>query len=161
MSMVWIGVGAAVLGAGASVYGANNQAKGAEKAGQINMDMFNVLNRQQHPYMQGGYGAMGRLNTLLGLNPRPTPTAQTAPPGSTPSAHPMLGATASDPRTRLLQQAIAQAMAQGGGGSSGFRPTPGGGVEPIMQVGPDMHIPRDPRRDQVALMRDLLRSGRF
>jgi hypothetical protein len=29
--------------------------------------MFNTLNAQQQPFIQSGYGAMSRLNTLLGL----------------------------------------------------------------------------------------------
>jgi hypothetical protein len=29
--------------------------------------MFDRLNQQQQPYIQSGYGAMSRLNTLLGL----------------------------------------------------------------------------------------------
>jgi hypothetical protein len=31
------------------------------------MAMFDRLNAQQQPFIQSGYGAMGRLNTLLGL----------------------------------------------------------------------------------------------
>lgn len=70
------------------------------------MDMFKLLNQQQSPFVQGGYGAMGKLNTLLGLNPNPRAAAPGAP-------------------------------AQ----SPGFRPTPGGGVEPIMQVGAPQGAP--------------------
>src|SRR5687767_11923773 len=99
MSFLWVGIGTAALTAGSSIYGANKQAKGAEKAGAINMDMFNVLNRQQQPFMQSGYGATGRLNTLLGINPNPRARVPTTGPGP------------------------------------GFMPTPGGGVQPIMQVG--------------------------
>lgn len=29
--------------------------------------MFDTLNKQQQPYIQSGYGAMSRLNTLLGI----------------------------------------------------------------------------------------------
>lgn len=35
------------------------------------MQQFQLLNQQQQPYIQGGYGALSRLNTLLGLSPRP------------------------------------------------------------------------------------------
>jgi hypothetical protein len=91
--------GSAALGAGASYLGSKKQAKGAERAQDINLDMFQRVMAQQQPFVSSGYGAMGRLNTLLGLNPRPG----YVPPGS------------------------AQPPA--------FRPTPGGGVEPIMQVG--------------------------
>lgn len=31
------------------------------------MQQFQLLNQQQQPFIQSGYGAMGRLNTLLGL----------------------------------------------------------------------------------------------
>ncbi len=71
MTMLWIGVGATVLGAGASVYGANKQASASKQAAGMNMDMFNTLNAQQQPYMQSGYGALGKLNTLLGINSNP------------------------------------------------------------------------------------------
>lgn len=37
------------------------------------MQMFERLNQQQQPYIQSGYGALGSLNTLLGLGvPRGT-----------------------------------------------------------------------------------------
>jgi len=98
MTMAWVAVGAAVLGAGASVYGANKQAKGAQKAGQINLDMFNTLNKQQQPYIQSGYGALSKLNTLLGTSPNPNRQL------------PVMG--------------------------QAYRPTAGGGVEPIAQNTP-------------------------
>lgn len=101
--MTWVAVaigGSALVGAGASYLGSKKQAQGAQQAAGINLDMFNTLNRQQQPYIQGGYGAMGRLNTLLGINPNPSYQAPSMP--STPA----------------------------------WRPTPGGGVEPMMQVGP-------------------------
>jgi hypothetical protein len=103
--VTWVAVaigGSALIGAGASYAGSKKQAKASEQAGQLNMDMFNTLNRQQQPYIQSGYGAMGRLNTLLGINPNPNYRAPTAP------------AVPSNP---------------------GYRPTPGGGVQPIMQMG--------------------------
>lgn len=102
--------GSALVGAGASYLGSKKQAHGAERAGDINLEMFRQLNAQQQPFMQSGYGAMGRLNTLLGLNPNPSyrpPTASSNP---------------------------------------GFMPTPGGGVQPVMQVGPDVGLPRQPPR---------------
>jgi hypothetical protein len=67
------------VGAGASYLGSKKQAKGAEKAADLSMDQFHLLNQQQQPFMQGGYGAMGKLNTLLGLNPRPQPRPQVSP----------------------------------------------------------------------------------
>jgi len=121
--------GSAVIGAGASYLGSKKQADASREAGGLNMDMFNTVNAQQQPFIRSGYGAMGRLNTLLGLNPNPraSPPQQFSPGQS-------------------------------------FMPTPGGGVQPIMQLGQqqtppahDVHIPRDPRPEQVARMRDLLR----
>lgn len=129
MSWVLVAIGgSAAIGAGASYLGSKKQAEGAERAGDINLGMFETVNRQQQPFMQSGYGAMGRLNTLLGLNrnPRATPPQQFAPGQS-------------------------------------FMPTPGGGVQPIMQVGGSsglnhqFTIPTNPRQEQVARMRDLLR----
>jgi hypothetical protein len=51
------------------------------------MAMFNTLNQQQQPYIQSGYGAMSRLNTLLGIGgggsaPASAPGAAYAPNGS-------------------------------------------------------------------------------
>lgn len=100
--MTWVAVaigGSALVGAGASYLGSKKQSDASKAAGNLNMDMFNVLNQQQQPYIRSGYGAMGRLNTLLGLNPGPRAPQRQFAPG---------------------QQ---------------FRPTPGGGVQPIMQVG--------------------------
>jgi hypothetical protein len=34
------------------------------------MQQFDTLNRQQQPFIQSGYGAMGKLNTLLGIGGR-------------------------------------------------------------------------------------------
>jgi len=105
--MTWVAVaigGSAVLGAGASYLGSKKQAQGAQNAAGINMDMFNTLNRQQQPFIQSGYGAMGRLNTLLGLSPNPS-----APRMSTPLTMP---------------------------DNSGYRITPGGGIDQQFQMGP-------------------------
>ena len=79
MTMAWVAAGTAILGAGASIYGSKKQAQGAKNAAGINLGMFDTLNQQQQPYIQSGYGAMGRLNTLLGINPNPSyqpPAAQ-------------------------------------------------------------------------------------
>jgi hypothetical protein len=80
--VTWVAVaigGSALVGAGASYLGSKKQAKGAEKAADLSMEQFHLLNQQQQPFMQGGYGAMGKLNTLLGLNPRPQPQTQGMP----------------------------------------------------------------------------------
>lgn len=164
--MTWVAVaigGASLIGAGASYAGAKKQAKASQQAGQMNMDMFNILNRQQQPFIGSGYGAMGRLNTLLGINPRPN--AQ--PPMSTPMTAPQDmgamgggsglarlygqmraqqmgqggGGTAggSSPFSRMYGEMRARQMAQQGGGGNAYMPTPGGGVQPIMQGGGQMY----------------------
>jgi len=91
------------------------------------MEMFNVLNRQQQPFINSGYGALSKLNTLLGLNARPGMAAPGMPPPSAPA----------------------------------YRPTPGGGVTPILQPGPsgpDVHLsdPIQPGGGTTALNRILL-----
>lgn len=68
--MTWLAVavgGSALVGAGASYLGSKKQAGAARDAAGLNMQMFERLNAQQQPYIQSGYNAMGRLNTLLGL----------------------------------------------------------------------------------------------
>lgn len=43
------------------------------------MQMFERLNQQQQPYIQSGYGAVGRLNTLLGIGGVPRGTYGQSP----------------------------------------------------------------------------------
>lgn len=133
MSFVWVAVGTAAVGAGASIYGANKQAKASEKAGALNMDMFNTLNRQQQPFIQGGYGAMGRLNTLLGLNPRPQPAA---PVMSTPMTAPTMDTSGFGPMETMFARMMAKRQGQSSGNA--YMPTAGGGVQPIAQNSPNM-----------------------
>ncbi len=71
--MTWVAVavaGAGVLGAAGSYAGSKKQAKGAEKGADLQMQQFQLLNQQQQPYIQSGYGALGKLNTLLGIGGR-------------------------------------------------------------------------------------------
>lgn len=91
---VAVGVGGAVVGAGASYAGSKKQAGAAKDAANLSMDQFRTLNAQQQPYIQSGYGALGKLNTLMGLSPNPNQrrmpqpvqggqmNAQGAPPGT-------------------------------------------------------------------------------
>lgn len=83
------------------------------------MDMFRLLNAQQQPFIQSGYGAMGKLNTLLGLGGRrPAAPMSMAPP------------------------------------NPAYRPTPGGGVQPIAQMGPQASSPKmNPRLSQLLQLR--------
>jgi hypothetical protein len=129
MSWVAVAVGAgAALSAGAAYAGSKKQAKASEKAAGLNMDMFNTVNQQQQPYIQSGYGALSRLNTLMGLSPRPQGSGM--PVMSTPMTAPNSGSYGP------IEQYVARAIAarQGGGGNA-YMPTPGGGVQPIMTNG--------------------------
>ena len=84
--MSWVAVavaGAAVVGgavsANASRSAANTQAGAAHDASAVQMQMFNQVQANQQPYMQSGYGALNRLNYLLGITPQ---TATGSAPGS-------------------------------------------------------------------------------
>lgn len=75
--MTWVAVaigGAAVVGAVASNQGAKKQADASKKGAAGQMAMFNTLNQQQQPYIQAGYGATNKLNTLLGISGGGTPS---------------------------------------------------------------------------------------
>lgn len=69
--MTWVaiavGVGSAVVGAVASNQGAKKQADASKSAAKTQLGMFDTLNKQQQPYIQSGYGATNKLNTLLGI----------------------------------------------------------------------------------------------
>jgi uncharacterized membrane protein YccC len=65
-------IGSALLG----TYGANKQAKAATNAAQTQYqatqdaskqqrEMFDILNAQQAPYREAGYGALNQINTML------------------------------------------------------------------------------------------------
>lgn len=85
--MTWVAVaigGSALIGAGASYVGSKKQSDAAKNAANMNMDWLHVMNQQQQPFIQSGYGAMGKLNTLLGINPNPSyrPPSMGQSPGS-------------------------------------------------------------------------------
>lgn len=111
--MTWVAVaigGSALIGGASSIAGAKSQAKGAKKGADLQMQQFETLNRQQQPFIQSGYGAMGKLNTLLGIGARPMSGG-----GGMPAP-------------------------QGGGGNFGqtYRPKPNGGMQQIISSGPKM-----------------------
>jgi hypothetical protein len=89
MTMMWVGIGTAVVGAGSALIGSKRQADTAREAQGISQGQFAITNAQQQPFMQSGYGALSRMNTLLGLSPnRALPQSQpgqpnpnTPPPG--------------------------------------------------------------------------------
>lgn len=77
--MTWVAVavgGAALVGAGASYAGAKKQGDAAKGAANLQMQQFERLNAQQQPFIQSGYGASSRLNTLLGINANPYARSQ-------------------------------------------------------------------------------------
>lgn len=87
--MTWVAVamaGAAVIGGAASYAGSKKQADASKKGAATQLGMFNTLNAQQQPFIQSGYAATNKLNTLLGLGGGGS--APTAPPmGGGPSNH--------------------------------------------------------------------------
>jgi hypothetical protein len=112
--VTWVAVaigGSALIGAGASYAGAKKQSDAAKNAANLNMDQFHLINQQQQPYIQSGYGALGRLNTLLGLSPNPNATMR-----------PNTGVM--DPRMTLPTDS-----------SGAWRPTAGGGVQRMIPGG--------------------------
>lgn len=64
---VAVGVGGALIGGGAAYAGSKKQADAAKKGASTQLGMFNTLNAQQQSYIQSGYGATQKLNTLLGI----------------------------------------------------------------------------------------------
>ena len=64
-----ISAGASLIGAGqqasAAKSAAQTQAEGARYAADIQKQMFDVLNEQQKPYREAGYGALTRIGQLL------------------------------------------------------------------------------------------------
>lgn len=82
--MPWGIVGAAAIGAVGSAVGGHAQEQGAEAAANASKDQFNTTNAQQQPFIQSGYGALNRLNYLLGVSPQ---TASGAPVNSSGSSN--------------------------------------------------------------------------
>lgn len=89
--MTWVaiavGVGSAVVGAVASDQGSKRQANASKSAAKGQMAMFDKLNQQQQPYIQAGYGATNKLNTLLGIGGGGAPSGGAPMPGPTNSMY--------------------------------------------------------------------------
>lgn len=78
--MTWVAVavvGGAAIGAVGSNMAAGKQAAGQEAAANTQQSMFNTVNAQEQPFIQGGYGAENAL--LYGLGIGGGPSAQGAP----------------------------------------------------------------------------------
>lgn len=71
-------LGAGVIGAIGSNSAANTQSNAEKQAANTQLQMFNTINSQEQPFIQGGYGAENSLNYLLG-----TGTPQGSGSGST------------------------------------------------------------------------------
>jgi hypothetical protein len=72
--MTWVAVaigGAALIGGAASYAGAQKQASAAKNAANLQMQQAQTNSAVQQPFVQSGYGALGKLNTLMGINPSP------------------------------------------------------------------------------------------
>lgn len=71
MTVAWVAVGAAVVGGAASYLGAKKQADASTKAAGMAQGQAAVNRGDQMPFIQSGYGALGKLNTLMGINADP------------------------------------------------------------------------------------------
>lgn len=114
--MTWVAVaigGSAVLGymgsqrqAGAATSAAQQQYQATQDAAAQQRAMFDIVNAQQAPYREAGYGALSQINTMLPqLNKMPTAADLRAMPGFEFGLNQGVGATG-------------QAMNVGGGGSN-------------------------------------------
>lgn len=72
MPLGWALAGSAVLGylgsqnqADAAQSAAQTQLQGTQAASQQQREMFDILNKQQAPYREAGYGALNQINTML------------------------------------------------------------------------------------------------
>jgi hypothetical protein len=66
-------VGSAVVGAVASSKAAKSQSKAAGKAADVSQEQYYQTREDQMPFLEAGYGALNRLNTLLGIAPEAKP----------------------------------------------------------------------------------------
>ena len=72
MPIGWALAGSAVLGylgsqnqADAASNAANLQYQGTQEAARQQREMFDILNKQQEPYRNAGYGALNKINEML------------------------------------------------------------------------------------------------
>ena len=72
MPLGWALAGSAALGylgsqnqASAARDAANTQLQGTLEASRQQREMFDILNKQQAPYREAGYGALNKINTML------------------------------------------------------------------------------------------------
>jgi hypothetical protein len=103
-------VGAGVIGAVGSNMAAGTQADAQTQAAQTQLGMFNTINQQEQPFIQGGYGALNQMMYGLGT------------PGSN------LGASGTT--------SAAPSAAPGFTGQPALRPTSGQAIPPAGGFGP-------------------------
>lgn len=72
MPLGWALAGSAVLGylgsqkqAGAAESAAQTQLQGTQEAARVQREMFDILNAQQKPYREAGYGALTKIQDML------------------------------------------------------------------------------------------------
>src|SRR5581483_9675540 len=83
--MPWGIVAGAAIGAIGSNLAAGKQASGQEAAANTQQNMFNTVNAQEQPFIQGGYGAENALLYGLGIGGgTPLNQVSTATPSGTP-----------------------------------------------------------------------------
>lgn len=143
--MSWVAVavgGSAIIGAGASYLGSKKQADAAKGAANLSMEQYRQLRADQMPYMQGGYGGLAKLNTLLGINPR----------RSAPAANDGNMRIPRDVSGSPIRQAIM--LAQQGQGGGGYAPTGSGGIRrQIPMPGGMAQIPGQMRLQRLLALR--------
>lgn len=105
--MTWVAVaigGAALVGGAASYMGSKKQSDAASDAANLSQGQFATNNAQQQPYIQSGYGALSRLNTLMGIGG--IPTSQSIPPDQQKTIQPIPSTMTamSDPRPSVDSQ---------------------------------------------------------
>lgn len=83
--MPWGVVAGAAIGAIGSAVGGHAQAQGAEAAANASKAQFDTTNAQQQPFIQSGYGALNKLNYLLGVSPQTATGQPVTPAGATPT----------------------------------------------------------------------------
>ncbi|CAB4121191.1 hypothetical protein UFOVP154_44 [uncultured Caudovirales phage] len=67
----WAILGSAVIGAVASDSAASKQADAQKQAAATQQGMFDTINQQEQPFIQGGYAANSSLQQMLGLSGDP------------------------------------------------------------------------------------------
>ncbi len=90
-----IGLYSASKQAKASKSAASTEAASADRASQVQEDMYNQTRTDQQPWLKSGTAALNNLNWLMGI----TPQASTSQPGTTPDQYNFTGGAAESPYT--------------------------------------------------------------